>query len=75
MAKAKVIGYSILTCRVCVPKEWTDGQAEVFANSDNPTGIQPDWIMILEEEMKDPQRVTCDDHPENVHIVMQCWGA
>ena len=70
--KPEVIGQHILSCRVCVPKEYTDKEAEDFANLANPTGIQSDWVMAPESEMKDPQRVQCGDHPENVHIVLIC---
>lgn len=72
MAEPMVTRHGILNLQVCVPKEYTDKQAEEFANNANPTGVSSRWEIMPESEMEDLQRVQCEDHPENVHILLWC---
>lgn len=72
---AMVTRFGLCDLQVCVPKHWTDKQAEEFANSEHPTGIDSQWQM---KHQGDPtlsgcdERVQCAQCDENVHIMLSC---
>ena len=75
MAAPNLVRMSLINLQVCVPKEFTDEQAEEAANQLHPTGISSKWTMREAEDptqMGAPLRVQCQQHPENVHIMMVC---
>lgn len=72
---AQVTRRGFLDLQVCVPKEWTDKQAEDFANDDSPTGIESRWALRDADcpaQAGAPIRVQCEQCAENVHIIMSC---
>lgn len=72
---AEVTRVSIFDMQVCVPEDYTDDQAERFANTANPAGTMGGWRM---READDPAqagaaiRVPCRDRPGHVHIMLSC---
>lgn len=72
MAEPTVTGHYPLNLQICVPREYTDAQAKAFANKACLCGTQYGWHVRKEgadyPEFK--QCVTCDKHPENVHILL-----
>ncbi len=70
-----VVRNTLLSCQVCVPKDWTDEQAHEFVNRDNPSGTSMGWSICKEgSEVLDgaPERVACETRTEYVHIVFEC---
>lgn len=64
----------LLDCQVCVPKGWTDEQAIEFANKAYPAGTTNGWQIVREGSKwlaGDPERVPCEEDPDNVHILME----
>jgi hypothetical protein len=64
-----------LAMQVCVPNDWSDTQIKEFAEKENPCGTDLGWIVCKTGavELKgDPDKVTCSQHPENVHVVLGC---
>lgn len=73
--KPSVIQQRFLNIQICVPKDWTDEQAEEFANEEISTGITSKWEMVHDNDDMlngDPERAQCDDDPEYIHIVLNC---
>jgi hypothetical protein len=72
---AEVTRASIFDMQVCVPEDWTDEQAEAFANRDNPAGTTRGWKL---REATDPAqagapiRVKCRARDGHVHIMLSC---
>lgn len=68
---------SMLSMQVCVPADWTDEQAERFANEQNPSGLDHGWQMRKEGDSAlngCHARVQCE-HPKRpgyVHIMLDC---
>lgn len=65
----------LVDMQVCVPKEWTDEQAEEFANSASPTGIASQWRMkhTGDESLAGcAERVQCEERSQCVHIALSC---
>lgn len=61
--------------QVCVPEDWTDAQAEEFANRDTPTGISSDWHLRGADDPAQagaPIRVPCQQRAGHVHIMLSC---
>ena len=61
--------------QVCVPKEWTDSQAESYANQENPTGICSQWqIRHAGDEALSgcEERVQCEERDGCIHIMLSC---
>lgn len=61
--------------QVCVPRDWTDAQAEAYANEQNPTGISSQWQMKHngdESLIGCDERVQCVECESNVHIMLTC---
>jgi hypothetical protein len=68
MSEPTVVRWTFLSLQVCVPKTFTDTEAEVFANHEHPTGIESQWSVCDRME----QRVQCLEHEENCHIALDC---
>lgn len=77
MSEPMVTRHTLLALQVCVPKEFTDEQAEEFANSARPTGIESKWQM---RKQGNPdlsgcdERVQCEDgsRADCCHIMFDC---
>jgi hypothetical protein len=72
---AEVVRYRLLSLQVCVPRVWSDEQAEDFANRAAPTGIESRWSMRKDGHPHlngDDARVQCVQHAHRVHIVLDC---
>ena len=69
---AEITRWGFVTIQACVPASWEHDQIEAFANKNYPTGIQSNWVVKPAEECHDPQRVACEDHKANIHILLQC---
>ena len=70
---AQVTRRSLLYMQVCVPTGWTDEQATVFAEKENPAGTTYGWRVCKAGSTllkNDPERVTCEDRTGHVHIVL-----
>ena len=75
MSKPQVTRVGLCDMQVCVPKDFTDTQAEKFANSEYPTGISSKWRMKKAGDKYlsgDPERVQCADDEGCVHIMLSC---
>ena len=73
--KPGITKFGALDMQVCVPKEWTDKQVIEFANDNNPARTTGGWCVVKEGSIYlagDPERVTCKEHPRNVHIMLEC---
>lgn len=72
---AMVTRKGLLDMQVCVPRDWTDEQAEEFANQQNPTGIESKWRMKHEDDETlsgCAERVQCAECDSHVHIMLSC---
>jgi hypothetical protein len=75
MMTAEVTRRGLLDMQVCVPDDWTDAQAEQFANTDTPTGISSDWRLRTADDPSQagaPIRVKCQQREGHVHIMLSC---
>jgi len=75
MDKPMVTRRGFLDMQVCVSKGWTDKQAEEFANSENPTGINSKWSMKHTGDPYlggDDERVQCEERQGCIHIALSC---
>jgi hypothetical protein len=75
MSEAMITRRGLIDMQVCVPSEWTDAQAEDFANRANPTGIRSPWRLRAADDPAQAGaqiRVTCAECADNVHIMMSC---
>jgi hypothetical protein len=64
-----VVRHSILSIQVCIPKEWTDEQAEAFAfgaSDMHPVVMRRNGDSLLAGY---PERNQCDELPGHVHVV------
>jgi hypothetical protein len=68
MNEPMITRWSLCSLQVCVPKSFTDAEAEEFANRENPTGIESPWLVTDRMD----QRVQCEERPDCCHIVMDC---
>lgn len=71
----QITRFSFFNLQVCVPGDYTDEQAEAFANRVNPAGTICGWHIRREGDPGlngDPERVPCDTRQGCVHIVMDC---
>lgn len=74
-AKPEITKSGLLSMQVCVPAEYTDEQAEAFANTENPAGTRSGWVM---RHTGDPalagcaERVPCEQREGCVHIMLDC---
>lgn len=66
--KPEITQIGLLAMQVCVPKEFTDAEAEQFANAENPTGCNSNWGVRHEA----PVRVDCEEREGCVHLVLTC---
>lgn len=74
-SKPETLNVWICTAQVCVPKSFTDAEAEDFINLDSPTGISSSWRMCKNGEellAGDSERVQCLEREDCVHIKMVC---
>lgn len=65
----------VLSMQVCVPKEWTDEQAEEFANHSYPTGISSEWHIRRQGDASlngCDERVQCEERESCCHIMLDC---
>lgn len=72
---AEVTRRGMLDMQVCVPTDWTDEQAEVFANRENPAGTSHGWKLRAADDPAQagaPIRVNCADRSGQVHIMLTC---
>lgn len=72
--KPNITKASLLDMQVCVPKEWDDAEVEAFAERENPCGTQAGWQIRKEGHPRlsgDPERVSCDERPNYVHIMLE----
>lgn len=71
----EVTSVGLASMQVCVPEDFTQEQAEEFANKETPTGISSNWTM---REQGHPflqgsdARVKCDEREGCVHIMLDC---
>lgn len=75
MSIPMVLKRGLCDLQVCVPKEYTDEQAEEFANKDCPTGIDSKWKLRAADDphqLGDPIRVVCQARQEYVRIMLIC---
>ena len=73
MADPRVLRHGALTLAVCVPATFSDDEAQAFANEAVLCGTENGWQVCREGDSAlagCPERVRCDRHPENVHILM-----
>ena len=73
MSEPMVTKRGILDMQVCVPKEWTDEQVLYFAEKEFPCGTQNGWHIRREGSellFGSPERVTCANDDNNVHIML-----
>jgi hypothetical protein len=73
--QAQVTRFGLCDLQVCVPKSFTDQQAEEFANAEHPTGIASQWRMKKTGDETlggDPERVQCAQLDDHVHIMLSC---
>ena len=63
----------IFDLQVCVPQDWTDDEAEGFANRENECGTTKGWTMRRNGSSAlqgASERVTCEGRAGFVHIMM-----
>jgi hypothetical protein len=65
---------SLLYMQVCVPADWTDEQAEAFANRENHPGTTNGWKIRKDLDLLDgaPERNPCNQRTGCVHIMLDC---
>jgi hypothetical protein len=74
-ARPQVTRTGMLDMQVCVPTEYTDAQAEEFANAANPSGTEHGWRMRKADDPAQagaPLRVKCRDRDGFIHIMLSC---
>lgn len=71
MREPQVVRYNLLSIQVCVPKTFSNGEAEEFANTSHPTGIESQWQVVSGDESS-PERAQCVEDHDCCHIVLQC---
>ena len=75
MSNAEVIRAGLCDLQICVPKDCMDTEAEEFANSAIPTGIESSWKIKKNGNPTlagDPERVKCVGRVDHVHIMLEC---
>lgn len=73
--KPMVTRNTLLSCQVCVPRDWTDKQASDFVNGSNPAGTSNGWLMRRngdEALAGADERVRCEGRAGFVHIMFDC---
>lgn len=73
--KPMVLRNRLLSCQVCVPATFTNGQAKDFVLHDNPSGTEGGWHMRKQgsENLSGcEERVPCEKRPGFVHIMFDC---
>lgn len=71
----ELLKVGIFSMQVCVPKDWTDEQVEQFANKEHPAGTTHGWTIRKQGSpllAGADERVTCSQHPDKVHIMLDC---
>jgi len=66
--KPQVTIAGVFAMQVCVPKNWTDAQAEEFAQSEHPSGTSGGWQVVKDGE--DSERVDCEEKIGFVHVLL-----
>ncbi len=72
--KPQVTRLGFLDMQVCVPKDWTDEQAEDFANTENPCGTENGWHIRKQGSSAlggDPERQQCAERDGCCHIMLE----
>ena len=71
--KAEITRRGLLDMQVCVPKEWKDADAVLFAEKENKCGTTGGW-QIRREGSKylsgNPERAKCEKKDNFVHIML-----
>lgn len=70
---AEVTRMGIFDMQVCVPKEWTDLEVEIFAEYSYPCGTQAGWRIRKQGDKMlagDNERVQCESHSHRCHIML-----
>jgi hypothetical protein len=65
----------LVDMQVCVPTDYSDEQAEQFANVERPTGLDHGWKLREADDPAQagaPIRVKCRDRDGYVHIMLSC---
>ena len=73
--KPMVTKNGLFDMQVCIPADWSDGEAEAYANQENPAGTEHGWHMKHNGEKSLSgcnERVKCDARDGFVHIMLQC---
>ncbi len=71
--EANVVRQGFITVQVCVPKDWTDEQAEQFAEREYPCGTSVGWTVRKDGDealQGTPARIECDANPDLVHMML-----
>lgn len=74
-SKPEITKEALCSMQVCVPKSYTDEQAEQFANTERPTGISSQWKMRKQGDKAlagCDERVGCEERENCVHIMLDC---
>ena len=69
----QVTKMSMLALQVCVPEEWTDYQAQDFAESQYPCGTEHGWRARQQGDellAGDDAHVSCRERSGYVHIML-----
>ena len=70
---AEVTHTGVFDMQICVPKDWTDEEAEKFANQENPCGTSHGWCVRRDGDAAlagADERVVCEDRKDFVHIML-----
>ena len=71
--EAEVTRHGLLDMQVCVPKDWSDKQVQVFAEQAEPCGTTGGWTVRKQGSdllAGQDERVQCEDHNHRVHVML-----
>lgn len=69
-----VLRNGLFNCQVCVPGDWGKDKIIKEAEYRNPCGTTNGWSMVEDGNeclAGSPSRVTCNDDPKRVHVVLE----
>lgn len=75
MDYTEVTRAGLMDCQVCVPAHFSDEQVLIYASLANPAGTSRGWSIRKQGHPMlsgADERVKCERHPENVHIMLEC---
>lgn len=67
--------FGVLDMQICVPQDWTDEEAEFYANQINPSGLDHGWKIRREGDKRlggSPERCPCAQREGMIHIMLDC---